>query len=170
MGCAGSRGLPRPQLTTQTTCAHSTASCRRWPCASGYVAAYVLQTDHAQSTRVIYVSTDTDAKTALAAAAQYPWLRMLFFDDSDFAPMQVSVTTDVVEVARGEEFVQASVSERAQRRAQRGGTDAWRARRRQQDHADSGPRKSRSAPRPSRTAGKTTSATMSARSRAPPSR
>ncbi|KAL1406023.1 hypothetical protein Q8F55_007706 [Vanrija albida] len=61
-----------------------------------------------KSARVVYVSTDTDAKTALAAAAQFPWLRMLFFDDSDFAPMQVSVVAEVVEVARGEEFVQAS--------------------------------------------------------------
>ncbi|WOO83501.1 uncharacterized protein LOC62_05G007021 [Vanrija pseudolonga] len=76
-----------------------------------------------RSTRVIYVSTDTDAKLALASAAQYPWLRMLFFDDSDFAPMQVSVTTDVVEVARGEDFVQASEIEVGAETVPYGGED-----------------------------------------------
>jgi hypothetical protein len=58
---------------------------------------------------VIYVSTDVDAKVALAAAAQQPWYRMIFEDDSDFAPLSKG-EPEVIEIARGEDFVPAMVS------------------------------------------------------------
>ncbi len=57
---------------------------------------------------VIYVSTDVDAKLALGAAAQFPWHRMTFYDDSDFAPLAYSAP-EAVEVSRGEHFVTAGV-------------------------------------------------------------
>ncbi|CAK9782949.1 hypothetical protein CC85DRAFT_303660 [Cutaneotrichosporon oleaginosum] len=55
---------------------------------------------------VIYVSTDVDAKLALAATAQQPWYRMIYEDDSDFAPLAKG-EPEVIEIARGEDFVQA---------------------------------------------------------------
>lgn len=57
---------------------------------------------------VIYVSTDVDAKLAVLTTAQQPWYRMIFEDDSDFAPLAPG-EPEVIEIARGEEFVSAMV-------------------------------------------------------------
>jgi len=62
-----------------------------------------------QAVKVIYVSTDTDPKVYAGTIASFPWYRMTFFDDSDFAPLAYSAP-EAVEVSRGENFVQAGVS------------------------------------------------------------
>lgn len=58
---------------------------------------------------VIYVSTDTDAKTAAVATSSLPWFRMTFNDDSDFAALATNEPEPIAS-AREEEFVQAAVS------------------------------------------------------------
>lgn len=61
-----------------------------------------------QAVTIIYVSTDVDAKLAVTTTAQQPWYRMIFEDDSDFAPLSQG-EPEVVEIARGEEFITAMV-------------------------------------------------------------
>jgi hypothetical protein len=66
-----------------------------------------------QSASVIYVSTDTTASAPQRVLTGKPWLRMIYADNSDFAPL-VTVknggAVEMEEVARGEEFVEAGVS------------------------------------------------------------
>ncbi|KAK8843362.1 hypothetical protein IAR55_007019 [Kwoniella newhampshirensis] len=62
-----------------------------------------------KSAAVIYVSTDTDPSAPQRITAQKPWLRMVFHDNSDFAPVAKSDEhgVEMEEVSRGEDFVQA---------------------------------------------------------------
>lgn len=64
-----------------------------------------------KSAAVIYVSADTDPKAAARILANQPWLRLTFHDNSDFAPLvpirEGARITELEEVARGEDFVQA---------------------------------------------------------------
>ena len=70
-----------------------------------------------QTCSVIYISTDTDPEAPKRVAANVPWLKMVFADNSDFAPMvKYSESAKIVEiedVARGEDFIQAGVSARS---------------------------------------------------------
>ncbi|ORX39074.1 hypothetical protein BD324DRAFT_649166 [Kockovaella imperatae] len=60
---------------------------------------------------IIYISTDTDASAMPRITANVPWTRMIFADNSDFAPpVRFSESPKIVEiedVARGEDFIQA---------------------------------------------------------------
>jgi len=57
---------------------------------------------------VIYVSTDTNPGAPRSVLATQPWLRMIFHDNSDFAPMgrESGQEVEMEEVSRGEDFVQ----------------------------------------------------------------
>ena len=77
----------------------------------------------AQSAAVIYVSADTDPKAAARILVNQPWLRLTFHDNSDFAPLvpirEGARITELEEVARGEDFVQAGVSPLLRARCER---------------------------------------------------
>ena len=68
----------------------------------------------AQTTSILYVSTDTDPKAQQRITKDVPWLRMTFNDNSDFAPLvssgQEAKITEIEDVERGEDFIQAGVS------------------------------------------------------------
>ncbi|RXK35601.1 hypothetical protein M231_07131 [Tremella mesenterica] len=60
---------------------------------------------------IIYISTDTDPTSAQRILTNQPWLRSTFHDNSDFAPLvpyrEGARITELEEVSRGEDFIQA---------------------------------------------------------------
>ncbi|BEJ11685.1 hypothetical protein CspHIS471_0201450 [Cutaneotrichosporon sp. HIS471] len=126
IGCSGLYNSPDPLLRRLRLVDHASAPVTNLQRAFGETDLIVLYAGSAQGSNnltdlhrnltglmikdkaatVIYVSTDVDAKIALAVAAQQPWYRMIFEDDSDFAPLAKG-EPEVIEIARGEDFVPA---------------------------------------------------------------